>query len=397
MQKSNFFHKDHAWCVIPVSNNKDTVEKVATECRSFLKHVVVVDDGSTDTDISRLFSGSDITVLKHEKNLGKGKAILTALRYIKGEGGQFMITIDADGQHFPRDIEKFIPLLEEDEASIVVGCRNFKSGSVPGKSRFGRTVANFWLRIETGVSIDDCQSGFRSYPVQYLSKIPLSGSGYDFETEVLARAAWSGLKLKTVPIDVWYPETRLRISSFRPIIDNLRISCMHARLVGRRLVPLPYPRLVSSTEKYFETNILFHPAKVLKALLRENATPAGLAVSAGVGIFLAVLPLLSVHTLVIIYVTTRLHLNKVMAVCIQNLCIPPFVPVACVELGYYMRHGRWLTDVSLQTVFGQLPDRIFEWLLGSLIVAPVMAVVVGIIVFYLSRRLQKKEATCASG
>ena len=115
-----------------------------------------------------------------------------------------------------------------------------------------------------------------------------------------------------------------------------------------------------------------------------------MAVSAGVGIFLAVLPLLSVHTLVIIYVTTRLHLNKVMAVSIQNLCIPPFVPVACVQLGYYMRHGHWLTDISLETVFGQLGSRIYEWLLGSLIIAPVMAMVVGLIVFFLARKLEKK-------
>jgi len=106
--------------------------------------------------------------------------------------------------------------------------------------------------------------------------------------------------------------------------------------------------------------------------------------------------LLSVHTLVIIYVTTRLHLNKVMAVSIQNLCMPPFVPVVCIEIGHFMRYGRWLTDVSLRVVFGQLPDRVFEWLLGSLIVAPIMAVTVGIIVFYSARSLQKRSVDYAS-
>ncbi|MBU1134460.1 MAG: DUF2062 domain-containing protein [Candidatus Omnitrophica bacterium] len=396
MQKADNFRTDHIWCVVPVFNNKETVKNVALQCRRLLQHIVVVDDGSTDTDVSALFLGSDITVLKHQKNQGKGKAILTALQYIKSQGGHFMITIDADGQHYPRDIEKFIPLLEDNYTSVLVGCRKFNSENIPGKSRFGRKLANFWLRIETGLSIDDCQSGFRCYPVEYISRIALSGFGYDFETEVLARAAWAGLGLKAISVDVWYPQPQKRISNFRPVVDNFRISCMHARLVGRRLLPWPCHRLIPDTKDYFKPNILRHPIKALKALLKENATPAGLAVSAGVGIFLAVLPLLSVHTLVIIYVTTRLHLNKVMAVSIQNLCMPPFVPVVCIEIGHFMRYGRWLTDVSLRVVFGQLPDRVFEWLLGSLIVAPIMAVTVGIIVFYSARSLQKRSVDYAS-
>ena len=160
-------------------------------------------------------------------------------------------------------------------------------------------------------------------------------------------------------------------------------------------MPLPYKKLVLSPEKHFEINMLRHPVKIIKELLSESTTPVDLAVSAGVGILLAVLPLLSIHTLVIIYVTTRLHLNKVMAVSIQHLCMPPFVPVACAELGHYMLYGRWLTDVSLHTIFGQLNQRIFEWLLGSLIVAPVMAVVVGTIVYFIAKHVQKRDAAYA--
>ena len=391
LQKNNVLQREDIWCVIPVFNNKNTVHQVAVECRKFLRNVLVVDDGSTDVDIPGLFSKSDIVVLRHVTNRGKGNAIRTALRYISERGGRFMITIDADGQHFPSDIEKFIPLIEEDEATIVIGSRNFNTPGVPKRSIFGRTFSNLWLRIETGVSIDDCQSGFRSYPVHYLAELSTSGMRYDFETEVLARAAWSGLKLRTVPVNTRYQESGLRVSSFRPFLDNLRISLMHARLVTRRLVPLPYRRLIPSSDPHFDMSILRHPVKLMKTLLHENTNPMGLAISAGVGIFLAVLPLLSVHTLVIIYVTTRLHLNKVMAVAIQNLCIMPFVPVACVELGHFMRYGKWLTDVSLHTVFGQLGERIYEWFLGSLILAPLMAVAVGVIVFFLARVVQKRQ------
>ncbi|MCK4389431.1 MAG: DUF2062 domain-containing protein [Desulfobacterales bacterium] len=395
MQQNNSFSTEHIWCVIPVFNNKDTVKDIVMDCRSRLQQVVVLDDGSTDTDISALFSGSDVIVLRHEKNRGKGEAILTALRFIESRGGRYMITLDADGQHYPRDLEKFIPLLQDDDTAIVVGCRRFDGKNIPGSSRFGRNFANFWLRVETGVSIDDCQSGFRAYPVWYLSRMKLTGSYYDFEAEVLARAVWAGLQLKTVDIDVWYPKSQLRVSSFRPFVDNFRISCMHTRLVGRRLLPFPHRKLVPASQKHVVSSVLRHPVSLLKALLIENATPAGLAISAAMGTFLAALPLISIHTLVIIYVATRLHLNKVMAVNIQHLCMPPFVPLACIELGYYMRNGRWLTEVSLNTVFGQLTDRLFEWLLGSLVVAPMAAAMVGVSVFLVAQALQKRASSHA--
>lgn len=383
---------EHIWCVVPVFNNRSTVKSIATECRSYLSHIVVVDDGSTDTDVSALFADSDIIVLRHEKNRGKGEAILTALKYIESCGGRFMITIDADGQHYPCDMEKFFPLLQDDEAVVVIGCRRFCGDNIPGKSRIGRKVANFWLRLEAGVSIDDCQSGFRAYPVRYLTKIALEGSRYDFETQILAKAVWAGLRLQTVDIGVWYPEPQLRVSSFRPLVDNIRISWMHTRLIIRRLLPIPHRKLVTSEAKQFEIRMLLHPIRLLKLLLKENATPGGLAAAAAVGMFLAVLPLISIHTLVIIYVATRLHLNKIMAISIQHLAMPPFIPAACIELGYYLRYGHWLTDISPGVIFGQLTERLWEWLLGSLIIAPVAAVIVGLLVFVIACALQRKAA-----
>jgi len=225
---------DFIWCTVPVFNNGATVKGIASECRLYLNNVLVVDDGSTDADISGMFAGTDISVIRHEKNRGKGEAIMTAAKYIAEKGGLFMITIDADGQHYPKDLDKFIPLLSDDDSYIVIGCRNFNAENIPESSRFGRKFANFWLRVETGVSIGDCQSGFRAYPVKHLLKLKLHGSHYDLESEVLARAVWAGLELKTVEVDVWYPEPLKRISAFRPVIDNIRISLMHARLVGKR-------------------------------------------------------------------------------------------------------------------------------------------------------------------
>ena len=126
MSKSNLAQNLDIWCVIPTFNNNRTIKEVALGCRQYLEHVLVVDDGSTDVDIKALFSGTDILVLKHTANLGKGRAIRTALDFIQKQNGKFMFTIDADGQHYPQDINKFFPLLKNNDASIIVGCRNFK-------------------------------------------------------------------------------------------------------------------------------------------------------------------------------------------------------------------------------------------------------------------------------
>ncbi len=388
MPPFNSPEKSRIWAVIPVFNNKDTVLQVAGKCRRYLEHVLVVDDGSTDTAVEKLFLGTDIVVLKHAKNLGKGMAIRTALQYLHERGAEVMVTIDADGQHDPRDIERFFPLLEPDNSVIVVGARNFNAADIPQKSRFGRLFSNFWVHLETGKIIADSQSGFRAYPVKYLRQIKTSGRYYDFEIEALIRAVWSGIELRDVPISVFYPPAGLRISSFRPFLDNLRISLMHIRLIGRRLLPLPYPLLVERASGGAAPELFIHPVKLFKLLLKENATPTELAVSAGVGILLGALPLVAMHILAVVYVTTRLHLNRIVALAAQNFCMPPFVPAACIQLGHFLIHKRWLTDITWRTVFAEAPNRLWEWLVGSLILAPAIAIVAAISVYFISRAIQ---------
>jgi predicted LPLAT superfamily acyltransferase len=249
MQQIDPLILEFVWCAVPVFNNRETVRKVVSECRDILSRVVVVDDGSTDTDLIELLSGLDVVVLRHAKNLGKGQAILTASHYVEEHGGEYMITIDADGQHLPRDIQKFLPLIREDVPGIIIGCRLFNTDNIPASSRFGRSFANFWLLVETGIFIGDCQSGFRAYPVRYLNRINFKGFHYDFEAEVLAKAAWGGLALTTVDIDVVYPKPEERVSSFKPFMDNLRLTGIHSMLVGRRMLPIRHEKLMLMPQK----------------------------------------------------------------------------------------------------------------------------------------------------
>jgi glycosyltransferase involved in cell wall biosynthesis len=135
---------DNVWCAVPVYNNGSTLRQVVEKCLVELDNVLVVDDGSTDADVEKLLDGLGVKVIGHERNMGKGAAILTALRYVESNGGVYMITIDADGQHDPGDIGKFLPVIMENDGALVVGCRDFNTPNVPKSSRFGRRFANFW-------------------------------------------------------------------------------------------------------------------------------------------------------------------------------------------------------------------------------------------------------------
>ena len=117
-----------------------------------------------------------------------------------------------------------------------------------------------------------------------------------------------------------------------------------------------------------------------------------LAVAAGLGVFLGTLPLLFCHTIAILFVCGFFRLNKVAAVSSSQLCMPPLVPALCIELGYYVRHGHWLTELSLQTLGYQALERIYEWFLGSLLLAPLLALLGGALTYLLARMVQREDA-----
>ena len=268
--------------------------------------------------------------------------------------------------------------------AIAVGVRNFNVENVPRSSRFGRSFSNFWVRLETGMNCNDTQSGFRAYPVKAMSLLRFRCFRYNFEIEALVKALWGGCRLLEVPIAVKYEPPDRRISHFRPFADNARLSLLHTALVCRRLLPLGFPRIVPKTENPEEISLWRHPLRLLAYLVNENASPEMLALSAAVSSFLACLPLVGCHILVITYVCVRLRLNKVLALAWQNLHMPPFTPFICIEIGHLMMHGDWLRTVTLRTVSAELHLRLLEWLLGSLVVAPVAALVSGFFVYVVS-------------
>lgn len=123
--------------------------------------------------------------------------------------------------------------------------------------------------------------------------------------------------------------------------------------------------------------LLLHPIRLIKRLLAEHASPRSLAAAAALGIVVGATPFFGVHTLLVYVLASRLRLNRLMALGTNQLCMPPIVPAVCIEAGYYMRHGVFLTEVSWRTLGREAVQRFWEWLIGSLVVGPALAVVVG--------------------
>jgi glycosyltransferase involved in cell wall biosynthesis len=222
--------------IIPVYNHGRSVEAVVREARALHLPIYVVDDGSTDEGPRILRRIPGIHLLRHRVNRGKGAALLTGMRAAAATA-QWAITLDADGQHHPRDARALMAALTPGSRPIVVGVRTHMLDSgAPWTSRSGREFSNFWVRLAGGPRIKDSQSGFRIYPLAEVLNLGVRAMRYQFEVEVLVRAAWQRIPVIQVPVTVIYQKGSERVSHFRPFIDFMRNSATFSRLIFQRIL-----------------------------------------------------------------------------------------------------------------------------------------------------------------
>ena len=388
--------------VVPVYNHASQLRNVVEACLKVHSDVLVVDDGSRD-DVSVALRGLKVPSIRHDRNRGKGRAILTGAEYARHRGKTHIISIDADGQHPPDRIPDFLKAIRDQPEAIIIGVRDFaSSNNVPGFSKFGRSFGNFWVRLQTGVAVHDIQSGYRAYPGCILENLKMFFLSYAFENEVLVRAAWAGVPIKEINVSVHYPRAEERVSHFCALRDNLKLTLLNTALTFRSIIPWPHKRIDYDKGTY---SIIVHPLRLVRNALKSRKTPAGLALAAGLGIFLGVLPLIACHTIVIIYAASRLRLNKAIAVLASHTCMSPLVLALCIETGYLMSRGSFLTLQDLSSLSGASfrevghmgVQMIWQWLIGSLLVAPVLAIIVALVVYALSMCVHKGLIGAESG
>ncbi len=304
-------------CVlIPTFNNAQTLEQLILDVSNFTSNIIIVNDGSTDGTGKILQRYSNFDVLMHEKNKGKGMALRNGIQHAYSQGFENLISIDSDGQHMADDLPLFLDKLEECGPSFIVGARNLNKVDISGKSSFANNFSNFWYRIETGLKMPDTQSGYRLYPLKLLAGLKYFTGKYEFELEVLARAAWRDIHVTYIPIQVYYAPREKKVSHFRPFKDFTRISIVHFILVNIKLFFINPRDLVRNIKK-----------KGLKEVLKSNDSNAKLSAAIGFGLFMGVVPVWGYQMILAAAIAHLVKLNKVIVLLASNISIPPMIPV----------------------------------------------------------------------
>lgn len=207
--------------------------------------VVVVDDGSDAAcakvlDELAALHGAGMVLLRLGHNQGKGGAMMAGLRHALSLGYTHALQIDADGQHEVADIPQFLAASAEHPDAVICGVPVYDE-SVPKARLYGRYATHVWVWINTlSLDIADSMCGFRVYPLAPIVKLfnhARLGRRMDFDSELLVRLHWRGMRIVNLPTRVRYPADG--VSHFQLVRDNLLISGMHARMLAGMLLRLP--------------------------------------------------------------------------------------------------------------------------------------------------------------
>lgn len=385
----------HIAIVVPVYNQAGRLREVIERCLEQIPHVWVIDDGS-DEPVTDCLAGLAVQVLRHEKNRGKGAALRTGAQHLAAQGYTHMITLDADGQHYPEDVPGFFEAINAHPLALILGVRDFGEANVPKSSRFGRSFGNFWVWVQTGQRVGDIQSGYRAYPLALFKQLPFLSRRYGLEVEIVVRALWGGAEVHAIPVRVFYAPAGQRCSHFHKLYDNLRVSLLNTHLTFRALTPWPHHRVEQGKVRV----TALHPLRSIRVLLTERAQPHELGWAVALGLFIGALPIFGIHTVSILVAAALLRLNRLAAVAASQLCMPPIVPLICIEMGHFLRTGGYLTLADLKVLrdmsfmdFGHMGLlRLWEWFLGSLIVGPVMAAILGGMTYVTALEIKRRRS-----
>lgn len=191
--------------IIPVYNEEKYLEAIVkkveeTDFCGLEKHLILVDDCSTDSSKKILAKYTSHKVIYHEKNCGKGAAVRTG---IKNSSSDIIVIQDADLEYNPEDYQKLLPFIINNEADIVYGSR--LSDKNQKKSFLLLSyIANKTLTILTNIlyrcKITDMETCYKAFRREVLDGIKLKAQKYDFEVELTAKITKKGIKIKEVPI-----------------------------------------------------------------------------------------------------------------------------------------------------------------------------------------------------
>jgi uncharacterized protein (DUF2062 family) len=359
------------------------------------QNIVVVNDGATDSTAEILTDYTSIHQVHLPRNKGKGNALKSGFQEALKLGYDFAITIDSDGQHFPEDIPVFLNALQQEETKNVlyIGSRNMKQHDVPSSSSFGNKFSNFWFWFETGTWLTDTQCGYRLYPLREIEKLNLYTPKFEFEIEVIVKAAWNGTMVKNIPVKISYDEAE-RVSHFRKGPDFIRISILNTVFV---FVALFYIKPRDFFRKITKKGII----KFLSEdVLGSTDSPRKKAISIALGLFIGLSPFWGLHTLLVFGLAFLFKLNKPIAFAFSNISLPPFIPFI---LYFSVQTGVWITGeenfFSMENIMDNLValKGLKTYLIGSFALATIVSVISGLIGYLTLTYLANRKIAVENG
>ncbi len=382
------FEELNCCVIIPTYNNKNTIEKIIKDTLFYTNKIIVVNDGATDStqDILRSFE-EQITIIHQPKNLGKGMALRTAFKKALELFYRYAITIDSDGQHFPTDLELFLNKIEEQPDSLIIGARNMSSENVPGGSSFGNKFSNFWFLVETGISLPDTQSGYRLYPIERMKKIKYFTSRFEFEIEVIVKAAWNKIPVLYIPIQVYYAKGEERVTHFKPSRDSTRISFLNTYLVVLAFLwyrPWRFVRslTVANLKVFIQDNFFNKEESIIKK-----------SVSVAIGIFFGIVPIWGYQLVTAIAFAYLLKLNKAIVIVAANISIPimlPFILYASLKTGELVtsvKSSITISNIDMQNIKSNL----YVYLVGASVLSVVFSIFMGLVTYIILKFIRNKK------
>ena len=193
---------------------------------------VVIDDGSTDDTAARA-EAAGATVMRQRANAGKGAALRYGLRHALESGAAAVVTLDADGQHDPAEIPRFLDAFGGSGAArpeLVIGRRDF--GSMPLVRRLSNTLGGWVFSAAVGRRIADNQSGYRLIGRRLMTALLESEeAGFEFEVEMIARCIALDLPIAEIPVRTIYADAPSHIQPWAHLRNFLRVSRSARRIV----------------------------------------------------------------------------------------------------------------------------------------------------------------------
>jgi hypothetical protein len=218
---------------IPAYNEEIGIGSTVLGAKRYADEVVVVDDGSEDRTVE-VARTTGATVLEHETNHGKGRALNTFFTYARSTDHEEFVVLDGDGQHVPADIPKVVEPVRNGEADVVVGSRYLgeRCSETPRYRRVGQRVLDALTVGSSGENLTDTQSGFRAFSPAAVDALTLRTDGMGVETEMIGTAVDSDLELVEVPIDVRYEG--IDGQTFNPVYHGIGVAAFTLQLIRDR-------------------------------------------------------------------------------------------------------------------------------------------------------------------